>query len=441
MANIRQYIGARYVIKIYENSQDPSSAEWEQVNYEPLVMVTWQNGSYLSKKEVPATVGNPASNPNYWIQTGFYNGQIASLQAQIDSINNTTIPGINNSIDDIEDDITEINQKLSEVENKKYIFIGDSYGADGGSVPERWITLTARYMGLTENTDFWRAATGAIGFNSGGFLTALQGIENDIVDKNAITDIVVMGGYNDAGSTLDILVAAITSFCTYCKTTYPNALVHIGEIGWGTDDNVRKEIVNRVIPAYKQGAVINGGVYHDKLYYATHDYDNFIYNSGNYGIHPLDYTEVSYLIANALKGGDATFNKAARIDNDKFSTDLTGASFTSNTYMNQEMFGDVITLFMQLQMNLNNESIPKNSPFSLATIADNCGVFQPNDNYMSYIVDAIAIINSGGTTYDDIVRLSIDSNNTIRIIESEARTNVTSILIQTVHVTVPVPLG
>lgn len=78
----RQYIGARYVTKVYENSLDPSSAEWEAgINYEPLTMVTYNMGSYLSKKDVPASVGDPASNPQYWAQTGFYNGQIAYLDS------------------------------------------------------------------------------------------------------------------------------------------------------------------------------------------------------------------------------------------------------------------------------------------------------------------------------------------------------------------------
>ena len=82
-----QYIGARYVTKIYENSLDPSQAEWEaSVNYEPLTMVTYNNGSYLSKKAVPASAGNPPSEPAYWVQTGFYNGQIAYLQNQITAL-------------------------------------------------------------------------------------------------------------------------------------------------------------------------------------------------------------------------------------------------------------------------------------------------------------------------------------------------------------------
>ena len=83
----RQYIGARYVIKVYQNSQTAGSAEWEaDTSYEPLTMVTYQNSSYLSKKSVPATVGNPATNTAYWVITGAYNGQIATLQSQINSI-------------------------------------------------------------------------------------------------------------------------------------------------------------------------------------------------------------------------------------------------------------------------------------------------------------------------------------------------------------------
>lgn len=131
---VRQYIGARYVTKIYENSLDPSSAEWEaSVNYEPLTLVTYNNGSYLSKKTVPASVGDPASNPSYWVQTGFYNGQIASLQSQIDTINNIIIPGIQGDIDTlnnttipaIQNAITALNN-ANWLHGKKIYVFGDS---------------------------------------------------------------------------------------------------------------------------------------------------------------------------------------------------------------------------------------------------------------------------------------------------------------------------
>lgn len=84
---VRQYIGARYVTKIYENSITPGSAEWEAgVTYEPLTLVTYNYSSYLSKKEVPGSIGDPASNPAYWVVTGAYNGQIATLQSEIDDL-------------------------------------------------------------------------------------------------------------------------------------------------------------------------------------------------------------------------------------------------------------------------------------------------------------------------------------------------------------------
>ena len=65
----RQYIGARYVPKVF--------GDWvENHEFEPLMIVTYLNNSYTSKKTVPATVGNPAENPEYWVCTGNYNAQV-----------------------------------------------------------------------------------------------------------------------------------------------------------------------------------------------------------------------------------------------------------------------------------------------------------------------------------------------------------------------------
>ena len=95
----RQYIGARYVPKFYQNSVD-GSAQWESnVVYEPLMYVTLTNGHmYLSRKQVPATVGSPVDNIDYWLDVANYNGYISELQAEIDDINNVKIPAVQSSI-------------------------------------------------------------------------------------------------------------------------------------------------------------------------------------------------------------------------------------------------------------------------------------------------------------------------------------------------------
>lgn len=106
-----QYIGSRYVPKIYENSIDPSSPEWESGrSWEPFIIVTYNLDSYISKKMIPSTVGDPSTAPEYWARFGFYSGQIASLQAQIDAIRSlNTISELNGSTQFAEGDIIHVN--------------------------------------------------------------------------------------------------------------------------------------------------------------------------------------------------------------------------------------------------------------------------------------------------------------------------------------------
>lgn len=79
---LHQYIGARYVPKFYENSA--GTAEWRGgVIYEPLTIVTWNGNSYTSKRVVPASVGDPSSNPTYWVATGMFNEQLAEITQEM----------------------------------------------------------------------------------------------------------------------------------------------------------------------------------------------------------------------------------------------------------------------------------------------------------------------------------------------------------------------
>lgn len=258
---IRQYIGARYVTKIYENSLDPASAEWEStVNYEPLTLVTYNNGSYLSKKEVPASVGNPAENPTYWVQTGFYNGQIASLQSQIDTINNTSIPAI-------QSDLTDLSSTVDDIENQiiddNVILIGDSYGVDGAqwSGGTAWTTLVKNIF-----TKAIIVAGGQAGFDTvvNPFITMLQNAT--IEDKDSITQILIMGGANDAirlhsGAINEAsLRTAIDNFMTYAASDFPNAKVKVAFIG--NHQAVAETEFETAKTIYKDEVFNTGGIYY-----------------------------------------------------------------------------------------------------------------------------------------------------------------------------------
>ena len=163
----------------------------------------------LSKKDVPASVGDPASNPIYWTQTGFYNGQITFLQDQIDNLR-----------------------------ANKTIMIFDSYGTKyptptGDTLGE----YMRSYSGLSsdELMDFAYSGSGFVA--NGGLGTFLSRFTTDsagITNKDDIKTIFVAAGRNDwQAADPDTLVTAIGSFVSYCKTNYPNARILVTYVGNG----------------------------------------------------------------------------------------------------------------------------------------------------------------------------------------------------------------
>ncbi len=79
----RQYIGARYVPIFFDDGNGGN--EWTSgVAYEPLTIVTYLTNSYTSKKLVPAGIGNPANNPEYWVPTGIYNAQVQEYRREVE---------------------------------------------------------------------------------------------------------------------------------------------------------------------------------------------------------------------------------------------------------------------------------------------------------------------------------------------------------------------
>lgn len=194
-----QYIGARYVPKFYNGS---NGTEWDaNTAYEALTIVTYLTNSYTSIKAVPASVGNPQNNPEYWASTGNYNAQVENLQQTVNELI------IKNS--------------------KRYIVLCDSYGFALNESGENFYQQAFRLSGITDYQAFNSTGCGFVSDGSNTFLTLLNTNLSLITSKETVTDIIVLGGANDQGHEGDVPLA-IYNFEQAVKASFPNARISIG---------------------------------------------------------------------------------------------------------------------------------------------------------------------------------------------------------------------
>ena len=235
-----QYIGARYVPIVFDNPDD-HSANWKSgVSYENLVIVTYLDDSYTSRKPVPSSVGNPADNPQYWAKTGDFNAALTALQNQVNNIDNVEIPALDT--------------RLDRLENKKIIFVTDSYGNRTYN-SKTYPALFAERTGITNVYNLQANGAGFTDVNPGAdntFLGELQDNIGNIGNLNDVTDVIVCGGANDYGEDYGDIETAIGDFVAYCKSNLPNARVHIGHIGTNRNNGTSlRTFANYSVLAYR----------------------------------------------------------------------------------------------------------------------------------------------------------------------------------------------
>ena len=294
---LHQYIGARYTPKFYQNSLDPTTCEWESnVTYEPLTIVTTANDHcYISKKTVPDTVGTPADNMEYWLETGNFNAYIQDLQDQIDIIDS---------------DVDSLKTRI----NRKFIFVGDSYAfgfLPGGDEIHPDITgfyqRVANWMGL-DASSYTILAWGRAGFLSAGVNgnTWIQDI-NTLDDDPDVTDIYVMGGLNDVQYAGDgtALTSAIDAFITRCNTKFPNAKVKIGFCGRLARTNLTISVANlrKTIIYYKSATLLRNAEY---LVNSENILKGFPDSMASDFYHPSNTGQdmLAYYVKNDIMGGE-----------------------------------------------------------------------------------------------------------------------------------------
>lgn len=246
-------------------------------NYQKYAICRYNDKLWMCNTNLPA--GGEEWEPSHWDEITVGAG----------------LTGLRISVDNLASAISNLRPNQLK---RKWIFIGDSYGHASGS-NNGWIDKLVPLLGLS-SSDYFESAVGGYGFAWEGsqFITLLQNLAATITDKNAITDIVVLGGANDVGQSAEAISAAIDAFNTYAYTTFPNAIVRIGMIGGNGDYTKVVSQYSRVKEAY---ANCGKAQYLNNLEYVFQN-RNLI---GSDNIHPTaeGYTILANKIYEALNGG------------------------------------------------------------------------------------------------------------------------------------------
>lgn len=197
----REYIGARYVPYYFENPD--GSSDWIQgIAYEALTIVKYASNSFISKKPVPATVGNPPANPSYWVQTGTDNAQIEELIRKVNNME-TNISSI---VEDIAENTTNINkveQELNQLNQADYsyaVYLGNSYAFGTGGTEGNGLYNKTKML-FTDSKLYNGSGTGFAAYDTVTvtFESLLnQAITDSSLDKSKVTDLVILGAWGDS---------------------------------------------------------------------------------------------------------------------------------------------------------------------------------------------------------------------------------------------------
>lgn len=249
---IHQYIGARYVPKI--------AGAWQSgVSYEPLTIVTYANRSFTSKIPVPAGLGRPTEEPEYWVETGAYNAQVNQIQENIDEVNN----------------------RISQVEStvRHVVIICDSYGTNNGagSGHEIGYPLDSRliqYLGWPSDFIHYSAQNGA------GFCNGLYKQQLDTMYASSgewagdVTDVYVIGGWNDESNREGVSQGTFqtnsAAFAAAARTYYPNADLHVCFAAW-CFQTTRTMSALRTTKEWYRALTKSGWIWHENYAYVLHN--------------------------------------------------------------------------------------------------------------------------------------------------------------------------
>ena len=233
-----------------------------------------------------------------WIQNYFANLDItADVNAKLDEmakdgtlesiINDEIFSDLNNRVTQNASDIAAANTRIDninkELDNGYAIIIGDSYavGESSGGENTSWASLLKNY--LIANKQFKDAVIlrkNGAGFNVAGnsFLDLLSDyVTSPTYPLNEIKMIIVGTAGNDAWN-LEGLENACNQFINYCRTTFPDAVLKTGFIGWTYDTSLWASFKTTLEIISNQFSIVGSmlfgveSIMHYYPYFASGDY-------------------------------------------------------------------------------------------------------------------------------------------------------------------------
>lgn len=394
MAN-NVYIGARYV-PIFDG-------DWNSAKvYEPLTIVNYVNASYTSKRQVPA--GIVPTNPEYWAMTGNYNAQISEFIERVE---------------DLEDEVADVEDGIAKDKvfpYKNIVIIADSWGIENTNF-RGW--LPQFLASLPTFVTHHEVAISGGGFTKTGdlnYLTRFQTLGNSITDKTAVDLIFVQGFDNDTES--GTIYSAMTAFCDYAITNYPNAHIVIANASQNLphtyNENVSKFAAEANIAGYRgRVAFANfGGCWNPRARFDTS-------HLTTEGFTQLTRNIYNYLVSGNIEGwyGASALGFTGSISGSVYfigcgnMIDITTPGISNLSYSGNVTAGGEINLEVPL-----NTELDSSTP-DLGTCAVACTI--------------------GGTKYATVSKVAITNTNLVYRIMIPASGAMTNVAVQTNRYRVP----
>ena len=205
-------------------------------------------------------------------------------------------------------DIADLQIPRNFFQDRKYILIGDSYAV--GETPQgnitSWEQLFIDYTGIS-SSNVIKKAQGGSGFVNLGNNKNFQTLLEEVTSADDITDIIVLGGYNDRSYNSTQIKNAINSFKIKATEKFPNANIHVGFVGWckiASNFYALEEAIN----VYKDCCMLYDIHYLSGIEYSLHEYYS---NFSSDDVHPNNVGQIviTFNLIQALIGGSTQFQR------------------------------------------------------------------------------------------------------------------------------------